>query len=234
MSDETLDKPRDNNAYVEAIADRVARLDPHAEKGNKRATWKHYMGYAVLAIAKEIGKKEIQKAVFGDAGKPSKAFANMWSLAKKASPHLSTRNSWSAVPDMAVDDAVDFVVLAIDEHMSELNVDTKNSYEKVCGGRTLSSETGAETPDDRDAERIIRKLERVTSDLYLVAGSVIERIGTPQLLELQAKIADLIAGREDKPVPIDESSSSAAMSFANRDRVADVNVAPEFSYELEL
>lgn len=120
---------------VKTVADRIAAMDIDAQGNAEKAAWKRYMGYAMLALAKGVAKKNMATAVFGKDAKPSKNFNNMWSLAEKArnNPLLLGNRSWDDVRAMGVDEALDTVIDMVNRHMAVLNVGGKNAYEPLCG-----------------------------------------------------------------------------------------------------
>lgn len=138
---------------VKTIVDRIAAMDIDAQGNAEKAAWKRYMGYAMLALAKGVSKKNMATAVFGKDGKPSKNFNNMWSLAEKArnNPLLLGNRAWDDVRAMSVDEALDTVIMMINAHMAVLNVGGKNAYEPICG-LSLDEVAAKAANDEADAK----------------------------------------------------------------------------------
>lgn len=151
MTTETVKAPI--GYAVKTIVDRIAAMDIDAQGNAEKAAWKRYMGYAMLALAKGVSKKNLATAVFGKDAKPSKNFNNMWSLAEKArnNPLLLGNRSWDDIRPMSIDDALDAVIMMVNAHMAVLNVGGKNAYEPLCG---LSlDEIAAKVANDKADEK---------------------------------------------------------------------------------
>jgi hypothetical protein len=137
---------------VKTVADRIAAMDIDAQGNAEKAAWKRYMGLSMLAMAKGVSKKNMSTAVFGKDVKSSKNFDNMWSLAEKArhNPLFMGNRSWDDIRAMAIDEALDTVILMINAHMSVIDVGGKNAYGPLAG-MSLEEIAAKKANDEADA-----------------------------------------------------------------------------------
>lgn len=115
------------------VINHLKGLDPEALDNSLRAAWKLYVGCAMLSLAKGIGKGELIAAVFGQDAKPSKTFQNCYSIAAKAFEHVLDELGCLRITSYPMDQALQAILVAIDEDMKSLSVSSKNDYDKVCG-----------------------------------------------------------------------------------------------------
>jgi hypothetical protein len=161
----TNEATKTNAGYsVKTVADRIIGMDIDAQGNGERAAWKQYLGYAHLAIAKGVSKKNMVTAVFGKDVKPSKNFDNMWSLAEKShhNPLLLGNQAWNDIRVMGIDDALTAVIGLVNRHMATLNVGGKNAYGPLCGKSLEAIEAEkeqAEADAAQEAQATAAKLE---------------------------------------------------------------------------
>ena len=189
---------------VKTIADRIAAMDIDAQGNAEKAAWKRYMGYAMLALAKGVAKKNMAAAVFGKDVKASKNFDNMWSLAEKArnNPLLLGNNAWDDVRAMSIDEALDTVIGMINRHMAVLNVAGKNAYAPLSG-MSLEEIEAKKANDAADAASEAEAAQKADEATKLAANEAEAKAKekadtTPERTPAQAAIGALAdAGRDD-------------------------------------
>lgn len=205
MTTETVKAPI--GYAVKTIVDRIAAMDIDAQGNAEKAAWKRYMGYAMLALAKGVSKKNLATAVFGKDAKPSKNFNNMWSLAEKArnNPLLLGNRTWDDIRPMSIDDALDAVIVMVNAHMAVLNVGGKNAYEPLCG---LSlDEIAAKAEND--------KAEKAEADEKAAKVEADEKAAK----EAEAAAQDAAAARLERTPA---QAAIAALDEANKDDLLTV------------
>lgn len=188
---------------VKTVADRIASMDIEAAGNSEKAAWKRYAGYAMLALAKGVAKKNMAVAVFGADAKPSKNFNNMWSLAEKArnNPLLLGNRSWDEVRAMSIDEALDTVIGMINTHMNVLNVGGKNAYEPLSG-LSLDEIKAKKANDEADAKaEAATKAAKLEADAdaakELEANAQAEAATRPERSPSQAAIGALHNASKD-------------------------------------
>ncbi|RWN60199.1 hypothetical protein [Mesorhizobium sp.] len=97
----------------------------------------YYVGVCWLAMCRDSGKgakKRLADKVFGvDKGaKETSTFRNAWRIAEKAFSEGFPAAHRKAVVELALDDAIDFAVTALEAHKTALKVTNMKDYEDVC------------------------------------------------------------------------------------------------------
>ncbi|TPJ51685.1 MULTISPECIES: hypothetical protein [unclassified Mesorhizobium] len=118
----------------------------------------YYVGVCWLAMCRDSGKgakKRLADKVFGvDKGaKETSTFRNAWRIAEKAFSEGFPAAHRKAVVELALDEAIDFAVKALEAHKTALKVTNMKDYEDVC--KYASVETmppKAEAEPDPEAE----------------------------------------------------------------------------------
>ncbi|RWH49631.1 MAG: hypothetical protein EOQ80_06905 [Mesorhizobium sp.] len=97
----------------------------------------YYVGVCWLAMCRDSGKgakKRLADKVFGvDKGaKETSTFRNAWRIAEKAFSEGFPAAHRKAVVELALDEAIDFAVKALEAHKTALKVTNMKDYEDVC------------------------------------------------------------------------------------------------------
>ena len=136
---------------VSAVAALIKEIDIEAADNSGNATWKRYVGLGSLSIATGIEKGALVLAVFGPGARPSKAFQNCYSIARKAFNHILDDGGWKQISELPIDLALTATIVAINDDMAVLSVTSKNEYDKVCGRLPAAPNPEEKTSEDRNA-----------------------------------------------------------------------------------
>lgn len=190
-SDESEVKPYGYDTA--AIAALIKEIDVKAADNSINAAWKRYVGMALLSIATGIKKEDLIAAVFGPGAPPSKTFQNSYSIARKAYHKILDEEGWRSTSAMPVNEALKATLVAINDHMVDLSVTTKNAYDKLCGGHAV-----IEVREVKSGENL--------------SGAVIQPEGAPnEMTERQSDANALNDGApEDSPDNVETEYESAA------------------------
>ncbi|WP_454287244.1 hypothetical protein [Rhizobium arsenicireducens] len=114
------------------VAARIMDMDVDAQGDGKNAAWRRYFVLTVMATIKAVDRKGLARMVFGQDGKPSKTFGNIFALAVSAYAAMATPEEYNEIRAMGIDDAYKALIDLLDRHMSILSVAGKNEYAKFC------------------------------------------------------------------------------------------------------
>ncbi|RWI48437.1 MAG: hypothetical protein EOR34_10465 [Mesorhizobium sp.] len=120
----------------------------------------YYVGVCWLAMCRDSGKgakKRLADKVFGvDKGaKETSTFRNAWRIAEKAFSEGFPAAHRKAVVELALDEAIDFAVKALEAHKTALKVTNMKDYEDVCkyaSVETMPAKAEAEPEPEPETE----------------------------------------------------------------------------------
>lgn len=171
------------------VINHLKGLDPEALDNSFRAAWKVYVGCAMLSLAKGVEKGDLIDAVFGKDVKPSKTFQNCYSIAAKAFEHVLDELGCLRITSYPMTEALQAILVAIDEDMKSLSVSSKNDYDKVCGRSEKKKPEDPTPKPDTEANPDDTGIEPGSSD---VDGSPSSGAATQPAHETDMAVSDAV------------------------------------------